>query len=160
MFNYACAAGKLEDIFMMRLARIAGVFVFLIGCSRSAEQAQPVVGAEERPAKVMQTAFNAEGSPTIQFSVPDMMCEDSCVPQVRKTLAQQPGVKDVKVELATHTATVAVDQAKFNADAAVAALVDLQFTNTKLATDAAPTAATPEAPHSSEAGQEDEAPKS
>jgi copper chaperone CopZ len=139
---------------------IAAVIIFALGCSQSANETKPLVSTEEKPAEVTQAAFNVEGAPTIQFSVPDMMCEDSCVPQVRKTLAQQPGVKDVKVELATHTATVAVDQAKFNADAAVAALVDLQFTNTKLATDAAPTAATPEAPHSSEAGQEDEAPKS
>jgi copper chaperone CopZ len=81
-------------------------------------------------------AFNAEGAPTVEISVPDMMCEDSCVPTVRETLAAQPGVKEVKVELASKTATVAVDKDKFDAKAAVAALVDLQFTQTKLLGDA------------------------
>lgn len=61
-----------------------------------------------------------------------MMCEHSCVPTVRETLAKQPGVKDVKVELDAKTATVAVDQDAFDPDAAVAALVDLQFTKTRL----------------------------
>jgi copper chaperone CopZ len=79
--------------------------------------------------------FNVEGAPTVAFSVPDMMCEESCVPTVRKTLAGQPGVKDVKVELATKTATVAVNQDEFDPEAAIAALVDLQFKKTKLATD-------------------------
>jgi copper chaperone CopZ len=80
-------------------------------------------------------AFNTEGAPTVEFSVPDMMCEDSCVPTVRETLAAQPGVKEVKVELASKTATVAVDEGKFDPKAAVAALVDLQFTETKLLDD-------------------------
>jgi copper chaperone CopZ len=87
---------------------------------------------EEQPPTVTQTAFNAENAPTVEFSVPDMVCEFSCVPQVRDTLAHQPGVKDVKVVLDTHIATVAVDKDKFDANKAIAALVDLQFKNTKL----------------------------
>ncbi len=71
-------------------------------------------------------------APTVEFSVPDMMCEDSCVPEVRKILAAQPGVKDVKVELASKTATVAVDKEAFDPHAAIAALVDMQFKNTTL----------------------------
>jgi copper chaperone CopZ len=94
--------------------------------------AAETAAAEEAAAAATPVAFNIEGAPTVEFSVPDMMCEDSCVPTVRETLAAQPGVKDVKVELATKKATVAVDQDKFDADAAVAALVDLQFTETKL----------------------------
>jgi len=94
--------------------------------------AAETAAAEEAAAAATQVAFNVEGAPTVQFSVPDMMCEESCVPTVRETLARQPGVKDVKVELATKSATVAVDKDTFDADAAVAALVDLQFTETKL----------------------------
>jgi copper chaperone CopZ len=106
-----------------------------------------------QPAAVTQTAFNTEGAPTVEFSVPDMVCEFSCVPEVRETLAKQPGVKDVKVVLDTHTATVAVDKDKFDADKAIAALVDLKFTNTKLAKPAAGSKAdmapaAPEAPKS------------
>jgi copper chaperone CopZ len=97
------------------------------GCGKK-EESTPA----EQPSPVTPAAFNVEGAPTVVFNVPDMMCEDSCCPTVRETLAKQPGVKDVKVELATHTATVAVDE-KFDADAAIAALVDLQFVNTKLA---------------------------
>jgi copper chaperone CopZ len=96
---------------------------------------EPARQAETSPAseKASEAAFNAGGAPTVTFSVPNMMCEDSCVPTVRETLAAQPGVKDVKVELATKTATVAVDEEKFDSQKAIAALVDLQFTDTKLA---------------------------
>jgi copper chaperone CopZ len=128
--------------------------VVALGCSDSAsvdradlsnEDAAAMVAAEtERTAAKKESepetplvqatpvAFNSEGAPTVDFSVPDMMCEHSCVPTVRETLAEQPGVKDVKVDLASKTATVAVEKDKFDADAAVAALVDLQFTETKL----------------------------
>jgi copper chaperone CopZ len=109
--------------------------VALVGCSQSQQEAASTAAVDEQAAKVTPAVFNSEGAPTVAFSVPDMMCEDSCVPQVRETLAKQPGVKDVKVELATHRATVAVDKNKFDPNAAVAALVDLQFTNTKLAGD-------------------------
>ena len=101
---------------------------FALGCGKNESAKLP-----ETPATATPAVFNVEGAPTVVFSVPDMMCEDSCCPQVRDTLAKQPGVKDVKVELATHTATVAVDEEKFDADEAIAALVDLQFVNTKLA---------------------------
>ena len=119
------------------------------GCSQSAPEAPVAAGEDadltnsEAAAMVAEetslanaVAFNAEGAPTVEFSVPDMMCEDSCVPTVRETLAAQPGVKEVKVELASKTATVAVDKEKFDPKAAVAALVDLQFTETKLLGDA------------------------
>jgi copper chaperone CopZ len=135
--------------------------ILLIGCGESAPKT-PVAAKPEKSEKLATTegapaatpvAFNVEGAPTVEFSVPDMVCEFSCVPQVRETLAGQPGVKDVKVVLDTHTATVAVDKDKFDADKAIAALVDLKFTNTKLAkaadgskADAAPTA--PAAPKS------------
>jgi copper chaperone CopZ len=130
--------------------------VLLAGCSESAPVDDAALSNSEAAAMVAEetahatpAAFNAEGAPTVAFSVPDMMCEVSCVPAVRAVLAKQPGVKDVKVELETKTATVAVDEATFDAEAAVAALVDKQFKEAKLLTAQAgegTTAAPSEAP--------------
>jgi copper chaperone CopZ len=111
------------------------ILISSFAVSGCAEATNEPAGIARKPTTA--AVFNAAGGPTVKFSVPDMMCEDSCVPTVRETLADQPGVKDVKVELKTKTATVAVDEKEFDADAAIAALVDLQFTQTKLATDAA-----------------------
>lgn len=105
------------------LAAIAATLCTVSGCGG---------GGARETTTATTVAFNPAGAPTVEFSVPDMMCEGSCVPEVRKVLAGQPGVVDVKVELATKTATVAVDKAKFDATAAVAALVDMQFKNTTL----------------------------
>jgi copper chaperone CopZ len=118
---------------MKKTALLAFVVFAAVGCSHTSQDAAAPVRSDEQPAAVTQTAFNAEGAPTVEFSVPDMVCEFSCVPEVRETLAKQPGVKDVKVVLDTHTATVAVDTDKFDAEKAIAALVDRHFTNTKLA---------------------------
>lgn len=111
----------------------------VVGCSESAPVEDADLTSSEAAALVAEetesatpVVFNADNAPTITFDVPDMMCEHSCVPTVRETLANQPGVKDVKVELENKTATVAVDKDEFDPDAAVAALVDLQFTETKL----------------------------
>jgi copper chaperone CopZ len=111
----------------------------LMGCSKSATEEAGLSNSEAaamvaEETKTTPAVFNVEGAPTVTFSVPDMMCEQSCVPTVRETLAAQPGAKEVKVELETKTATVAVDQEKFDPQAAVTALVDLQFTETKLVT--------------------------
>ena len=122
----------------LNLAAVVSLAVAL-GCSESASVEDGDLTSSEAAALVAEetgqatpVVFNVEGAPTVEFSVPDMMCEHSCVPTVRETLAAQPGVKDVKVELESKTATVAVDKDAFDADAAVAALVDLQFTETKL----------------------------
>ena len=119
---------------------VAGI-ALLIGCSESAPVEDTALSNSEAAAMVAEetaqatpAVFNAEGAPTVEFSVPDMMCEVSCVPAVREVLAKQPGVKEVKVELETKMATVAVDESEFDAKAAVAALVDRQFKETKLLT--------------------------
>ncbi len=78
------------------------------------------------------TAFNAAGAPTVEFKVPDMMCEESCAKAVHDTLAAQPGAVDVKVDFPNRLATVAVDEQKFDSEAALAALLDKQFTEAKL----------------------------
>jgi copper chaperone CopZ len=76
-------------------------------------------------------AFNTAGAPTVQFSVPDMVCE-SCSAAVHETLAKQPGAKEVVVDLEEKVATVAIDKVSFDEEAAVAALLDKQFPNAKL----------------------------
>ncbi|MGL4514494.1 MAG: heavy-metal-associated domain-containing protein [Lacipirellulaceae bacterium] len=91
-----------------------------------------IVGEAVQPA-----AFNSAGAPTVAFDVPDMVCEHMCAPKVRETLAAQPGVVDVKVDVETKLATVAVDEALFDAEKAVAALVAAEFAGTALHAEAA-----------------------
>ena len=47
-------------------------------------------------------------------------------------VAKQAGVKDVLVDFDTKTATVAIEEGKFDSEAAIAALVDKQFDNSTL----------------------------
>ena len=116
----------------MRFARMVCMCLLAIGCSQSSENQFSKVAVEEPAAEATPAVFNAEGAPTVAFSVPDMMCEHSCVPTVRETLANQPGVKDVKVDLESKTATVAVDNDAFDANKAIAALKDRMFTHAEL----------------------------
>ena len=81
-------------------------------------------------------AFNSSGAPTIEFSLPDMMCEDGCAATVKDILSRQPGAKDVVVDFAAKTATVAIDERAFAADQAIADLVDKGFDHSALAGDA------------------------
>ena len=81
-------------------------------------------------------SFNVAGAPTVEFEVPDMMCEASCAVKVKEILSEQPGAKEVVVDFDSKTATVAVDEDAFDAQAAIAALVDHRFDNSKLKTDA------------------------
>ncbi len=76
--------------------------------------------------------FNVAGLPTVEFSVPDMMCPDGCGVAVKEILVKQPGAKDVLVDFEGKTAIVAVDEKAFNSDKALAALVDKQFLNSSL----------------------------
>ena len=104
--------------------------VLVVGC-----QTELPTTSEESTAKASPVAFNVEGAPTVAFSVPDMMCEFSCVEQVKKALSSEPGVKDVQVDYEAKRATVAVDREQFDAERAIATLVDYQFTNSKLVAD-------------------------
>ena len=111
---------------MRVLSVFFAVFAMSTGCNtQPAPQQQPA-----QPAPFTLTSFNLEHAPTVTLKVPDMHCQYSCAPKVYDTLVAQPGVKDVKVELETKTATVAIDAAQFDREATVAALVDVQFTNT------------------------------
>jgi len=123
----------------MRVLFALGLVIGLAaGCGESPVAEQPALTNSQAAAMVTAetkpVAFNVEGAPTIAFIVPEMMCEESCVPQVRKILASQPGVKDVAVDLESKRATVAVDQDDFDAEKAIAALVDMRFAKAKLAT--------------------------
>jgi copper chaperone CopZ len=81
---------------------------------------------------VTSTTFNAAAAPTIEFSVPDMMCPEGCGVAVKGILAKQPGAKDVFVDFDAKTVTVAIEDGKFDSDRALAALVDKQFMNSSL----------------------------
>jgi copper chaperone CopZ len=93
------------------------------------------------------TTFNAEGAPTVEISLPNMMCEDGCALTVRDILVRQPGAKDVKVDFEGKTALVAIDETKFSSDEAIAALVDKGFDQSTIKADTGSTtlSAEPEA---------------
>lgn len=92
-----------------------------IGCTQS----DGVVKAQTEPTTVV--AFNSDGAPTVEFSVPDMMCPEGCGEATREILANQDGVKDVKIDFPAKLAVVAIDTEKFDADKALAELVDKGF---------------------------------
>lgn len=74
----------------------------------------------------------------IVFNVPDMMCAEGCGAKVNEILSGQPGAKEVLVDFEAKKATVAIDPSvKFDADAALAALVDHGFKNSSIKSDAA-----------------------
>jgi copper chaperone CopZ len=107
---------------MKRFIGFAVVLILAVGCSQQTAEQSGDLSESTTP-----VAFNAYGAPTVQFSVPDMMCPEGCGAKVKEILSQQPGAKDVLVDFDSKTATVAVDKDKFDAKQAVAALVDHQF---------------------------------
>ena len=82
--------------------------------------------------------FNSGGAPTVEFSLPDMMCEDGCALAVNDILSRQPGVSDVAVDFEGKTATVAVDEDTFDSEEALAELVDKGFLKSTLVGDLSP----------------------
>jgi copper chaperone CopZ len=125
---------------MIRVTSICLGVVLLVGCSEQAAKS-PTVDA----ATVTQASFNKGGAPTVEFSVPDMMCPEGCGAKVKEILSEQPGAKDVLVDFPAKTAKVAIDKDKFDAKQAVAALVDHQFKNSALK-DASASATAPTSP--------------
>jgi copper chaperone CopZ len=122
---------------MLRATLLGLSVALLAGCS----QQSPSVDASA----ITKTSFNTAGAPTVQFTVPDMMCPEGCGAKVKEILSQQPGAKDVLVDFPNKTATVAVEKDKFDANEAVAALKDHQFKNSALK-DASATASAASAP--------------
>lgn len=105
----------------------------LVGCGQQASKTGAIVG---EPTSAV--AFNVSGAPTIEFNAPDMMCPEGCGAKVKEILSEQPGAKEVVINFEAKTATVAVDEDKFDAEAAIAALVDHGFDHSSLKTDDAP----------------------
>ena len=112
---------------MRSLATTLSLALLTIGC-----QGGQTPAPESSAVEATAASFNKEGAPTVTIEVPDMMCQYSCVDAVKTALTEQPGVKEVRVDFETKQATVAIDQASFDGEAAVASLVDYQFTNSKL----------------------------
>jgi copper chaperone CopZ len=110
---------------MKRVAYLIAVLVLLVGCSQSTSNSSV-------PAETTAVAFNGSGLPTVEFSVPDMMCAESCAVKTKEILSEQPGAKEVVVDFDSKTATVAIEEGKFDADAAIAALVDHGFDHSTL----------------------------
>ena len=110
---------------MIRYAFAVLCVSLVIGCQR-----QPASMPKATSDAVTTTSFNAAGAPTVEFSAPDMMCPEGCGTKVKEILSEQPGAKEVVVDFDSKTAKVAIDKdGKFDANAAVAALVDHGFKN-------------------------------
>jgi len=118
---------------MKSLALVALSAILLTGCQTESAP-ESLVETLESSVEATPVAFNSEGAPTTEMHVPDMMCQYSCAAKVKEVLASQTGVKDVKIDFDTRKAIVAVDESTFDGEAAVAALVDFSFSNTKLLT--------------------------
>jgi copper chaperone CopZ len=116
---------------MLRNIVIVAVIVLAAGCN---QQAAPPRQASVAPTPV---AFNVAGAPTVEFTAPDMMCPEGCGVKVKEILSGQPGAKEVVVDFDSKTATVAVEDGKFDANAAVAALADHGFKNSEIKSKAA-----------------------
>jgi copper chaperone CopZ len=111
------------------MIRFVAVFLgaaMLVGC------AKPAAESSNSSADATPVAFNVSGAPTVEFSVPDMMCPESCAVQTKEILSEQPGAKEVVVDFDSKTATVAIEEGKFDSEAAVAALVDHGFEHSSL----------------------------
>jgi len=107
------------------------LFCAVSGCTEATNAPAGISAESATPA-----AFNAVGAPTVEFSVPDMMCPEGCGEKTKEILAGQPGARDVYVDFEAKTATVAVEEGKFDAEQALAALVDHGFDHSTMKGDA------------------------
>lgn len=112
---------------MIRCGCMLGFVALLAGCAP-----QENAASSARPIETNHTSFNATGAPTVAFHVPDMMCAEGCGTKVQEVLSEQPGAKEVLVDFDTKSASVAIEQDKFDAEAAIASLVDHGFDNSSL----------------------------
>lgn len=112
---------------MYRIATVVVVLVLLVGCSNKAIESTGTASKTVTP-----VAFNTAGAPTVEFSVPDMMCPEGCGVKTKEILSKQPGAKEVVVDFDAKTATVAIEEGTFDPQQAVAALVDHGFGQSQL----------------------------
>ncbi|HEX2475978.1 MAG TPA: cation transporter [Lacipirellulaceae bacterium] len=116
---------------MTRTIGLACILAIIAGCN-----SQPVATSSGVARSARATAFNSAGAPTVEFALPNLVCDDEeCALAVKDILARQPGTEDVLVDVETKTATVAIDEGKFDSQIALADLVDRGF-DLKLATPA------------------------
>ena len=97
------------------------------GCTEATNPPAGIPAAAATPA-----VFNVAGAPTVEFSVPDMMCPEGCGAKTKEILSEQPGAKEVVINFEAKTAIVAVEEGKFDGEAAIAALVDHGFEHSTL----------------------------
>lgn len=98
------------------------VIVGFVGCADSSVKTPATTPA----------VFNTAGAPTVEFNVPDMMCPEGCGAKTKEILSSLPGAKEVVINFDAKTATVAIEEGKFDVDAAVAELKDYGFENSTL----------------------------
>ncbi len=124
---------------MYRIITVILGLVLVVGCSNKAIESP---GTTSKP--VTPVAFNTTGAPTVEFSVPDMMCPEGCGVKTKEILSKQPGAKEVVVDFDAKTATVAIEEGTFDPQQAIAALVDHGFGQSQLkSAEATPTATAP-----------------
>ncbi len=100
--------------------------VLVTGCMNKVESPHIL------PKSLTPIAFNISGAPTVEISVPDMMCPSGCGVKTKEILLKQPGVKEVAVDFDAKTATVAIEEGIFDPQQAIASLVDYGFGNSQL----------------------------
>ena len=71
---------------MTRFIGFVAVLILVVGCSQSNSAVD--VSKSTTPA-----SFNTAGAPTVEFTVPDMMCPEGCGAKVKEILAEQPARK-------------------------------------------------------------------
>ena len=113
---------------MKTFVTLTAAVALFSGCQQAVQEAT----TKSSSLDTTPAAFNLAGAPTASLHVPNMHCEFSCVEKVKQVLADQKGVKEVKIDFETKTATVAIDKEAFDADGAIAALVDYQFMDSEL----------------------------
>src|SRR4051812_29367111 len=107
---------------MVRTIALLGVFALTIGCNQQSHS------KHEASVPATPLVFNVTNAPVVEFNAPDMMCPEGCGMKVKEILSGQPGAKEVVVDFNAKVAKVAIDKdAKFDTNAAVAALVDCGF---------------------------------
>jgi copper chaperone CopZ len=112
---------------MFRICGMVAFAVLVCGCTESGSDMPSAVSEP-----VTAASFNTAGAPTVEFSVPDMMCPEGCGEKTKEILSEQPGAKEVLVDFEAKTATVAVEEEKFDSEQALAALVDHGFDHSEL----------------------------
>lgn len=111
---------------MSLLPRFVLLSCLLAGCAGESS-APPASQAAPAP-------FNAAGLPTTLVSVPGIDCE-GCAMGVRNSLEGLAGVKEVDVDVATKTATLAIDPAEIDKQAVLDALSGANFDGASFVTE-------------------------